>query len=261
MSTTLEPREVDRPFLRRWLMAAVELLLRAPIRFGLIIALIGVLDTSAVNVVRSQPALSLWLDRCGIVALPIVFVLVSAIARGVDDAQATWSAISQLKRGSVWMGALAAGLLVASVTLFLATSLRGAHDALVKPAASHYWDSGQFAGSMTSNIVLLYVFTGLCFYPLLVFAPTVPVRSIFMMSRTAADLNGGVVVAFFVAAVAITADALALVFPAFGMTTAVFIVFLGIFNYVAYRDIFERRADNRPAPSAVTPLNLAAQKP
>jgi hypothetical protein len=34
--------------------------------------------------------------------------------------------------------------------------------------------------------------------------------------------------------------------PAFGMTTAAWIVFMGVLNYVAYRDIFERRSDNLP---------------
>ncbi len=34
--------------------------------------------------------------------------------------------------------------------------------------------------------------------------------------------------------------------PAYGMTTAAFLVFFGVLNYVAYRDIFERRGENLP---------------
>lgn len=37
--------------------------------------------------------------------------------------------------------------------------------------------------------------------------------------------------------------------PLFGMTNAAFLVFMGVFNYVVYRDIFERRAQNAPLPA------------
>jgi len=35
--------------------------------------------------------------------------------------------------------------------------------------------------------------------------------------------------------------------PSYGMTEAAWLVFMGILNYVAYRDIFERRDQNLPA--------------
>jgi hypothetical protein len=49
MNATLDPREVDKPFVRRWLRAALALLIRSPFRFGILIAVLGCLDTSAVN--------------------------------------------------------------------------------------------------------------------------------------------------------------------------------------------------------------------
>lgn len=50
----------------------------------------------------------------------------------------------------------------------------------------------------------------------------------------------------FVGITALTADAISSVVPAYGMPMAATIVFLGVFNYVAYRDIFKRRSGNLP---------------
>jgi hypothetical protein len=38
--------------------------------------------------------------------------------------------------------------------------------------------------------------------------------------------------------------------PAYGLTNALWIVFVGVLNYVAYRDIFERRSANFPRTAA-----------
>ncbi len=52
------------------------------------------------------------------------------------------------------------------------------------------------------------------------------------------------------AILAIGAIYLASAIPAYGMTTAAFLVFFGALNYVAYRDTFERRSENFPNPGA-----------
>jgi len=48
--------------------------------------------------------------------------------------------------------------------------------------------------------------------------------------------------------------------PAFGLTSAVFIVFIGVLNYVAYRDIFERQSENSPKAVATVSAVAAVQR-
>ncbi|HXN10818.1 MAG TPA: hypothetical protein VN859_06210, partial [Steroidobacteraceae bacterium] len=62
----------------------------------------------------------------------------------------------------------------------------------------------------------------------------------------------------FVAAIAIAGVAVATALPLFGLTNAALLVFLGILNYVAYRDIFERRSENTPQ---LTPAAYVAGRP
>lgn len=50
----------------------------------------------------------------------------------------------------------------------------------------------------------------------------------------------------FVGVITFGAASLASVLPLYGMTDAALLVFLGVLNYVAYRDIFERRSGNLP---------------
>jgi hypothetical protein len=73
-NATLEPREVDQPFAQRWLRATLALFLRSPFRFGILIALLGCLDTSAVNFATGHVIEKVLVDRLGIVALPLLWV-------------------------------------------------------------------------------------------------------------------------------------------------------------------------------------------
>lgn len=53
-SATLKPTKVEQPFMRRWTRSSFELVLRSPGRFGLLIALLGLLDSLAVNLARDH---------------------------------------------------------------------------------------------------------------------------------------------------------------------------------------------------------------
>ena len=66
----------------------------------------------------------------------------------------------------------------------------------------------------------------------------------------------------FVAIMALTSKTLASAFPVYGMATGSILVFLGVFSYVAFRDIFEGRASKLPklVAAASTPSYSAASR-
>jgi hypothetical protein len=59
-------------------------------------------------------------------------------------------------------------------------------------------------------------------------------------------MNGGGLLIILIGVLVLSAGALVSAVPAYGMTSAAFLVFMGVLNYVAYRDIFERRSGNLP---------------
>jgi len=247
VNTTLEPREVDKPYLRRWLRDTLELFIRSPLRFGLLIAALGWLDTSAVNMTEGLVIEKQWVQRFGMVLLPAVWTAVSAVARGADDASQTWAAMRSLARRRVWSGPLTIGAAIAGLNWMVSWSLGGLVQ-LMFPAKSdpYLHHSGELLKSTGVNAVLVFAFVGLCYCPLLVLIPDISSSSARNLSRRASSLNDWVTMMLFVGTTALIADGLASVAPAYGMTMAASIVFLGVFNYVAYRDIFERRSGNLP---------------
>ncbi len=72
----------------------MALFLRSPIRFGILIALLGSLDTTAVHLAQGYVVEKIWVDRLGTLALPLLWVLVSALARGADDRRVSMEALS-----------------------------------------------------------------------------------------------------------------------------------------------------------------------
>jgi hypothetical protein len=69
---------------------------RSPFRFGILIALLGCLDPFAVNLAKVFVVKWAWVSTLGSVTLPLLWVLVSAVARGADDHSQTWPAFAQL---------------------------------------------------------------------------------------------------------------------------------------------------------------------
>src|SRR5690349_18897670 len=110
MSDALEPRVVDRPFVGRWLRASLQLLIRSPVRFAGMIALLGLLDHAAVSTAQGLRIPLEWVNRLGLLTLPLLWVLVCALARGADDAALGREAMTELRRWRVWSGSLAVGI-------------------------------------------------------------------------------------------------------------------------------------------------------
>ena len=223
------------------------LFLRSPIRFGTLLALLGVLDTTAVNLAKGFVVEKIWIDRLGTMALPLLWVVVSAVARGADDKRMTRQALKQLGRRSVWAGALAAGAILVTLNSMIAFALHGVRTSLgPHQSAAYLQTQGQFIASIEASVLLMSIFVGLCYFPLLVLGPAISPIDAVHLSRKANDMNGGGLLIVLVGILVLTAGALASSAPAYGMTSAAFLVFMGVLNYVAYRDIFERRSGNAP---------------
>jgi hypothetical protein len=260
MATPFEPREVDRPFLQRWLRLTLQLFVRSPLRFGILIAFLGWLDTSALKVADGYVVSKIWADRTGTLLLPVLWTIVSAVARGADDTHRTWEAMSGLRRGQVWIGALRTGATIVLMQWTVTLMFGGLGLPNTRIPAAYLQHPGQFIESIAANVLILCIFVGPCYFPLLVLGPELSASDARHLSRQASRLNGEFVTWMFVAIVAIGANAVASVAPAYGMTAAAFLVFLGVFNFVAYRDIFERRDGNLPKAVPFAPLARAGQR-
>lgn len=110
---------------------------------------------------------------------------------------------------------------------------------------------GAVLTSFAAQTGLVSQFAGLCYFPLLVFWPELSPKEALRLSRTATQANNPRQMLHVVLIMLCIAVPLGLM-PSYGMTEAVWLVFMGILNYVAYRDIFERRDENLPSPVVST---------
>jgi len=85
---------------------------------------------------------------------------------------------------------------------------------------------------------------GICFFPLLVLESELSFQEVLRLSKSATEINGRKTISWLMIGMLAAAGLLEMFVPAFGLTSAVFIVFIGVLNYVAYRDIFERQSEN-----------------
>ena len=254
MSAVLEPREVERPFWKRWLRMSWQLLARSPIRFGLLIALLGWIDTSAVNLAYGHVIPKLWVSRLGMMLLPALFALISAAARGADDHQQTWIVLRALLRLQFWVKAVVAGASLLAFEWVTRHALLRFPDPSVKAVYSH--EPGALLTSFAAQTFLLVWVLGICYAPLMVFWPELSFQETRKLSQSASGMNNPSHIIYLICGVMLVGFPLTLI-PAYGMTEAATLVFVGILSYVAYRDIFERRDENLPA--SVTRTAIAAQ--
>jgi hypothetical protein len=260
VNLTLEPRKVDKPFLRRWLRKTFELFLRSPVRFSIAIAFLGCLDTSVINLAQGYAIQKVWIDRLGMFVLPVLWIVVSAVARGADDPSQTWRALTGLARKRIWIGVLVTGANLAAWNCVIAWALRYLGQPLSPPGPGAYLQHpGQFLDSLAMNILLIIVWVGPCYSPLLALVSDVSAGNAHRLSNKASDINGQFVIWIFSATLVAIANVLVVLAPAYGMTVAAFIVFMGTFNYIAYRDIFERRSENLPTTASSARIDITSE--
>jgi hypothetical protein len=236
----MNPREVEKPFRIRWLRMTLQLILRSPIRFGIAILLLGCLDTSAVRLLSGYSIPRNWMARLGIFVLPFAWVFMAALARGADNASQTWEAFAGFAHFKVWVSALAVGLglLALNWVVWLLLGSPAHPDYQVIP--------GRFLEFTVAQAWMVTAAVGICFFPLLVLQPALSLMELRRLSRSASDINGWRDISWLMACMLGIGGVLQLFVPAYGITTAAWLVFMGVLNYVAYRDIFERRSANFP---------------
>lgn len=244
VSTPLEPRKVDRPFAARWLRMTFDLVMRAPWRFGLLAAALMALDNLAVSLATGYVVQRFWVDRIGELSLAVLWTLIVALARGSDDARLTWQALAQFARTRVWLGALGSASIVAVLELIVSAALHGV--AAPFRATPYLRQPGELMASFANPALLFTIGFGPCYFPLLLLATDASPVMARQLADSAIRINGKLEIWLLTCLMVTAGTALATIWPAYGLTNALFLVFMGVFNYVIYRDIFERRAQNLP---------------
>ena len=240
MNITFEPREVEKPFRMRWIRTTLQLMLRSPVRFSVAILLLGCMDTFVLHLLPNKIP-GPWTRRLGMFLLPLAWVVIAAVARGADNSKQNWKALSALVRPTVWMAALAIGLGMITVDLIIQRVLFPGLD-----GTTESMPSGRVLVLTCAQACLVTGYAGICFFPLRVLEPALSFAEVLRFSKSATEINGSKEIYWLMAGLLLAAAILGFLVPAFGLTTAAWIVFVGVLNYVAYRDIFERQSANSP---------------
>ena len=231
MSETLEPRQVDRPFLGRWVRSTFALLASSPRTFGAAIVLLAVLDLFYLDVVPVRLIDAGLTPVVGALLLPVFWIAISLLSRKSDRTFGRSEQAELVVSGRTWTGGLLPGCMLAVVNWLLHWALSASPD------------YAGIIGSYTLNSLLLVASVGVCYFPLLALAPGLTLVEALQLSRKASSLNGEWLIVTFVTVLSLVPDAFAHAVPAGVIVTAAVLVFIGVFNYVAYLDIFERRLD------------------
>lgn len=237
MSVTLEPRKVEKPFLFRWVRSTCLLILASPVTFVAVIALLALLHLTA-SELASMPLIEHTgvILAVGLLLLPVLWIALSVLARRSDRPMSHSELRAQLLGARVWGGGLLPGCLLACASW------------LVRWALARSGAVADVVGSNIWNTLLIVVPLGVCYCPLMGLAPGLSVADACLLSRAASRMNDGWVIVLFVAILSLIADGLQRAGVQPGLVGASFLVFIGVFSYVAYRDIFERRVDYAPQP-------------
>ena len=231
MSDTLEPRRVEKPFIGRWVRATLALLAHSPVTFGATVAALAILDLFYRDVVPEHFVKAGLTLIAGALLLPPFWIVMSVLSRHSDRAFDRSELLQLSASARLWGGGLLPGCLLATVNCLLHWAFAAG------PAIAG------LIGSYTVNCLLLLAPLGVCYFPLLALAPGLSPIDACRLSKKAVRLNDEWAIVLFVAALSLVPDVFAREVPVGVIVTAAFLVFIGVFNYVAYRDIFERRLD------------------
>lgn len=231
MSETLEPRRVEKPFLGRWIRATFALLAKSPATFGAAVALLSILDLFYIDVVPARLIEASLTLLVGALLLPVFWIVMSLVSRQADRALDRSEVPRLAVSRHVWVSGLLPGCLLAAVNCLLHWTL---------PPGSAYAD---VIGSYTLNFLLLVGPLGVCYFPLMALAPGLTIFEACQLSKKASRLNSEWIVVIFITALSAIPDVFGQAVPLGLIVTAALLVFIGVFNYVAYLDIFERRVD------------------
>jgi hypothetical protein len=252
MKNSLEPRAVDRPFIGRWMRTTLALIVRSPVQFGLVVVLLLCLDNAVVELASGYRVSRLWANALGSLLLGFIWVFIAALGRGADESSRTWSALAQFIRPRVWVGAIASAAAAVCFELLVRWLLNGV-TGLERITGLHHGKPtsflqhpGDFVSAISHDAMFFTAVFEPFYFPLLALIPGIPPRQAHSLSMWAARKNGAMEILLGVGIVVVASAALAQIAPVFGLIDAATLLFIGVFNYVAYRDVFERRSDTAP---------------
>lgn len=251
MNQTFEPRNVERPFIGRWLRTSLQLLIRSPLHFGSVIVFLVCIDNAVAQLATNYRIGAIWAHAVGSLLLGLVWVFVAALARGADDASRTWSALLHVAKPRVWVGASTSAAVIVCIQIVFQWALAGAlraHGHVFSGLIEH---PGDLVSCMDVDAAFVSLFFDPFYFPLLALVPGIAAMDARSLSKHAAHKNGSVAIILGAGLIIVPPIMVAEVVPVFGLILATTLTFLGVFNYVAYRDVFERRADNEPQRSGV----------
>ena len=199
--------------------------------FGAAVALVAISDLLGTEVVPASLVDTGWTLVVGSLLLPCYWIVLSLLSRRSDRDFGFSVLLQHMASRRLWGGGLLPGCLLASVGWLLRRALPGSPFLV------------DFIGSYTWNCLLLVAPLGVCYFPLMALAPGLTIGDACQLSKKASRLNGEWLIVLFVAALSLTADGFARAGPAGDIVSAAILVFIGVFNYVVYRDIFERRTE------------------
>jgi len=243
-----KPRQVEKPFLSRWVGTTFRLLLGCPVTFGVAIALLATAYLLATEILRTRLVDAGATIVVGMLLLPALWIALSLLARQSDRPMGRSELLQHLAAGRLWAGGLLPGCLAAALSWLVHWALSGS-PAIADLVGCNIW-----------NTLLLVLPLGVCYFPLMALAPGLSILDACQLSKTASRMNGEWVIVMFVATLSLVADGLARALPLAGIVTAAFLVFVGVFNYVAYRDIFERRLEYAAQPVFAPQLRVPAPR-
>jgi hypothetical protein len=182
-----------------------------------------------------------WARRLGMLLLPLAWVVIAALARGADNSEQNWKALTSLARPTVWVAALAIGLGLITLDIVILGLLFPGFD-----WHNEKMRAGRILDLTSAQAWMVTAAGGICFFPLLVLEPGLSFQEVLRLSKSATEINGRNQIRWLMVGLLFAASISEMFVPAFGLTIATWIVFVGVLNYVAYREIFERQSDNLP---------------
>jgi hypothetical protein len=260
VNQTFEPRKVERPFIGRWLGTSLRLLIRSPLHFGSAIVFLVCIDNAVAQLATTYRIGAIWAHAVGSLLLGLVWVFIAALARGADDPSRIGSALRHVVQPKVWIGASASAAVIVCMQMVFLWTLAGA----IRTHGHMFSETLEQPGDLVACIDVDAAFVSLFFdpfyFPLLALVPGIAAMDARSLSKRAARINGSVVISLGFGLIIVPPILVAEVVPVFGLILATTLTFLGVFNYVAYRDVFERRADNEPQRvGSITP-DLCAER-
>ena len=236
------PRTVEGPALRRWTAEAYRLIMRAPTRFGALAGSVVLADYLAATFAPANLTYNQVLPLAPFFCVPVL-AFVTMLARAADIGPAARTG-QQLLNGTMWrvlmvMAAAASGFIF-SQTIFWNLVQTLPSLAQVPVPFVH--------GSLVTAFRTAYMTTALVCTPIIVplamYASASPAEA-YGLGTIGVKVNLRPMLGLL--CVIVFGGIISTHLISYGVIASVFLVGQSVLNYVAYRDIYERRSESAAA--------------